>query len=159
MIWLSRRVAVPLPQRSIPHHDACPEPARGTTMALDVTAQIEILATIKDLNSAAMCITHDLAVVPQVADRIMVLRHGDLVEEGRTEFLRANLRRSTPREFLSIRRGNGERVAHPEMVPRLARHSSRNTCRCSSARGRAHARTGMRHDRHPPNPKVKGGNA
>ncbi len=88
-------------------------------MALNVTTQIEVLAAIKDLNSAAMCITRDLAVVPQVADRIMVLRQGDLVEEGRTEFLRANPRRSDPRELLSVRKGGGERVAHPEKGQRL----------------------------------------
>ncbi len=54
------------------------------TTALDVTTQIEVLAAIKDaikaLNSAAIYITHDLAVVAQVADRIMVLRNGNLVE-------------------------------------------------------------------------------
>ena len=56
------------------------------TTALDVTTQIEVLAAIKDIveqfNTAAIYITHDLAVVAQMADRIMVLRYGDLVEEG-----------------------------------------------------------------------------
>ena len=88
-------------------------------MALNVTTQIEVLAAIKDLNSAAMCITHDLAVVSQVADRIMVLRHGDLVEEGRTKFLLANPRRSYTRALLSVRKGGGESVAHPEQGQRL----------------------------------------
>ena len=48
------------------------------TTALDVTTQIEVLAAIKDVvrqfNTAAIYITHDLAVVAQMADRIMVLR-------------------------------------------------------------------------------------
>lgn len=58
------------------------------TTALDVTTQIEVLALIKKLirehNIAALYITHDLAVVAQVADRIMVLRHGKMVELGET---------------------------------------------------------------------------
>lgn len=58
------------------------------TTALDVTTQIEVLAAIKDVvrdfDTAAIYITHDLAVVAQLADRIMVLRHGELVEEGGT---------------------------------------------------------------------------
>src|SRR5690606_34623695 len=56
------------------------------TTALDVTTQLEVLALIKqiirDLHTAALYITHDLAVVAQVADRIMVLRGGRMVELG-----------------------------------------------------------------------------
>lgn len=58
------------------------------TTALDVTTQIEVLAAIRDAvkryGSAAIYISHDLAVVAQMADRIMVLRHGKLVEEAET---------------------------------------------------------------------------
>jgi peptide/nickel transport system ATP-binding protein len=56
------------------------------TTALDVTTQIEVLASIKDVvrqfRTAAIYITHDLAVVAQMADRIKVLRHGREVEEA-----------------------------------------------------------------------------
>jgi len=59
------------------------------TTALDVTTQIEVLILLKSLiqkyNSAALYITHDLAVVAQVADRIKVLRHGKEIEEGLTQ--------------------------------------------------------------------------
>lgn len=58
------------------------------TTALDVTTQIEVLSAIKDIirqqDTAAIYISHDLAVVAQLADRIMVLRYGDLVEIGDT---------------------------------------------------------------------------
>ena len=58
------------------------------TTALDVTTQIEVLATIRDIveefNTAAIYISHDLAVVAQMADKIMVLRNGELVEEAET---------------------------------------------------------------------------
>lgn len=58
------------------------------TTALDVTTQIEVLMTMKNIvetyNTAAIYITHDLAVVAQMADRIMVLRYGEMVEEAQT---------------------------------------------------------------------------
>ena len=58
------------------------------TTALDVTTQVEVLAAMRDIveqfNTAAIYITHDLAVVAQMADRIMVLRYGKLVEEAPT---------------------------------------------------------------------------
>ncbi|MGA9606572.1 MAG: ABC transporter ATP-binding protein [Rouxiella badensis] len=59
------------------------------TTALDVTTQIEVLVMLRKLvrefNTAALYITHDLAVVAQLADRIMVLRHGEEVETNTTE--------------------------------------------------------------------------
>ena len=58
------------------------------TTALDVTTQIEVLAAIRDIveqfGTAAIYITHDLAVVAQMADRIKVLLKGDEVEENET---------------------------------------------------------------------------
>ena len=58
------------------------------TTALDVTTQIEVLAAIRDIvdqfNTAAIYITHDLAVVAQMADAIKVLLKGDEVEEADT---------------------------------------------------------------------------
>jgi peptide/nickel transport system ATP-binding protein len=58
------------------------------TTALDVTTQVEVLASmrriVEEFDTAAIYITHDLAVVAQMAHRIMVLRHGNLVEEAET---------------------------------------------------------------------------
>ncbi len=56
------------------------------TTALDVTTQIDVLAAIKtaieETGTAALYITHDLAVVAQISDDIMVLRDGSTVEYG-----------------------------------------------------------------------------
>ncbi len=56
------------------------------TTALDVTTQVECLAAFRKLvrehGAAALYITHDLAVVAQIADRIMVLRRGKMIEFG-----------------------------------------------------------------------------
>ena len=77
------------------------------TTALDVTTQIEVLSTIKDAvrarGVAAIYITHDLAVVAQLADRIMVLRYGDLVEEGNARELLENPTQEYTRRLLAVR--------------------------------------------------------
>jgi len=60
----------------------CDEP----TTALDVTTQAQVLALIKDLQvrhgTAVMFITHDFGVVAEIADRVAVMRLGQVVEEG-----------------------------------------------------------------------------
>jgi peptide/nickel transport system ATP-binding protein len=71
----------------------CPEPDLVVfdepTTALDVTTQIDVLKAIKeaihDTGVSALYITHDLAVVAQVSDHIMVLRQGKMVEYGTTD--------------------------------------------------------------------------
>jgi peptide/nickel transport system ATP-binding protein len=59
------------------------------TTALDVTTQAQILKLIRDLqcsrNMAVMFITHDFGVVADIADRVVVLRHGQVVEQGSAE--------------------------------------------------------------------------
>jgi peptide/nickel transport system ATP-binding protein len=58
------------------------------TTALDVTTQIEVLRAFKDvvrqLGTTAVYVSHDLAVVAQMADRIVVLRDGEIREDGAT---------------------------------------------------------------------------
>jgi peptide/nickel transport system ATP-binding protein len=64
------------------------------TTALDVTTQIEVLSAIRDIvdqfNTAAIYITHDLAVVAQMADVIKVLLKGNEVEESDTRSMLEN---------------------------------------------------------------------
>jgi peptide/nickel transport system ATP-binding protein len=56
------------------------------TTALDVTIQAQILKLLKDLQStlkmAVMIITHDLGVVANVADEVVVMYHGEIMESG-----------------------------------------------------------------------------
>ena len=77
------------------------------TTALDVTTQIEVLTAIRNIvqefNTAAIYITHDLAVVAQMADRIMVLQYGHLVEEGLGRDLMANPKEEYTQKLLAVR--------------------------------------------------------
>ncbi|MEL6646571.1 MAG: ABC transporter ATP-binding protein, partial [Pseudomonadota bacterium] len=75
------------------------------TTALDVTTQAEILALIdqlkRDHGTAVMLITHDMAVVAQMADRVVVMRDGRKVEEGEVEDIFSNPRNDYTKSLLS----------------------------------------------------------
>ena len=77
------------------------------TTALDVTTQIEVLTTIRDIvrefNTAAIYISHDLAVVAQMADRIMVLRYGELVEEATTREMMSSPKMEYTKSLWAVR--------------------------------------------------------
>ncbi len=77
------------------------------TTALDVTTQVEVLASFKHLirenGTAAIYITHDLAVVAQIADSIMVLRHGKTVEFGEAEQILQNPQQDYTRRLVAER--------------------------------------------------------
>jgi len=105
------------------------------TTALDVTTQIEVLAAIKEAvhtrGSAAIYITHDLAVVAQVADRIMVLRYGDLIEEGETRKLLSDPKEEYTKRLLAVRSLREERTEQASDAVLLT--VDRVTARYSSA--------------------------
>ncbi len=78
------------------------------TTALDVTTQIDVLAAIKRTinfaGTAALYITHDLAVVAQVTDEIMVLRYGKMVEHGTADQILNTPTADYTRRLVSVRR-------------------------------------------------------
>lgn len=77
------------------------------TTALDVTTQIEVLASIRDIveqfNTAAIYITHDLAVVAQMADKIKVLLKGDEVEEADTRTMLSSPKEDYTKSLWAVR--------------------------------------------------------
>ncbi|MDR6819866.1 peptide/nickel transport system ATP-binding protein [Neorhizobium sp. 2083] len=87
------------------------------TTALDVTTQIEVLrvfkAVMKKSGIAGIYVSHDLAVVAQIADRIVVLRGGEVQEVGTTAELLAGAKHPYTRELLSAfePKPRGESVA------------------------------------------------
>ena len=98
----------------------CPQPSLVVfdepTTALDVTTQIDVLAAIKeairDTGVAALYITHDLAVVAQVSDDIMVLRNGKKVEYGPVAQIIETPQEDYTRALVSVRS-----IDHEEKAP------------------------------------------
>lgn len=103
-------------QRAMTALALCPQPDLVVfdepTTALDVTTQIDVLAAIKeairDTGVAALYITHDLAVVAQVSDDIMVLRNGNTVEYGTTDQIINAPREEYTQALVSVRSINHE---------------------------------------------------
>jgi len=91
------------------------------TTALDVTTQIEVLASIRSVveqfGTAALYITHDLAVVAQMTDRIMVLRHGHLVEENNTRSMLKAPKEAYTKELWSVRSYRKPDASPPDGEP------------------------------------------
>jgi peptide/nickel transport system ATP-binding protein len=87
------------------------------TTALDVTTQIEVLSAIRDIvdqfNTAALYITHDLAVVAQMADVIKVLLKGDEVEEADTRSMLENPKDDYTKSLWAVRDFKKEQVPRP----------------------------------------------
>ena len=135
-VYLFKKLGLPDPEhigRRFPHQVSggqlqrcmtalalCPEPDLVVfdepTTALDVTTQIEVLMAIKEAIAAtgvaALYITHDLAVVAQVSDDIMVLKTGDMVEYGMTDQIINNPQEEYTQALVSVRS-----IDHEEKQP------------------------------------------
>lgn len=83
------------------------------TTALDVTIQAQILELLKrlqrELGMAVLFITHDLGVVAELADRVVVMRHGVQVESGKVSEIFANPQHPYTKALLACRPRLGER--------------------------------------------------
>lgn len=94
------------------------------TTALDVTTQIDVLAAIKQTIAhtgvGALYITHDLAVVAQMADHIMVLRDGQMVEAGPTEQILNAPREPYTRALISERHALATEKSATGLTPLLS---------------------------------------
>ncbi len=77
------------------------------TTALDVTTQVEVLSAMRDIvdqyNTAAIYITHDLAVVAQMADVIKVMRFGEEVEQASTRTMLESPEQDYTKSLWSVR--------------------------------------------------------
>ncbi|TQI73887.1 peptide/nickel transport system ATP-binding protein [Bosea sp. AK1] len=89
------------------------------TTALDVTTQKQILSLIRELqeeqNTAVLFITHDMGVVVDIADRVCVMRRGEIVETGPVEQVLSQPREDYTRDLLQ---------SVPSLTPRAPRASS-----------------------------------
>jgi peptide/nickel transport system ATP-binding protein len=103
---------------------ACNPPlviADEPTSALDVTVQRQILDHIDALiaahHTALLLVTHDLAVAAERAERILVMRHGQIVEEGRTEDILSDPKQAYTKRLIAsapgLTAGAGSRPSDP----------------------------------------------
>lgn len=85
------------------------------TTALDVTTQAQIIDLLRDLvddfGMGLMMITHDLAVVADLADQIVVMRRGEIVEQGAPDALFANMQHPYTRQLFEA---SGHQVTLPD---------------------------------------------
>ncbi|MFQ6691315.1 glutathione ABC transporter ATP-binding protein GsiA, partial [Bordetella pertussis] len=95
------------------------------TTALDVTIQAQILQLIRQLQEemrmGVVFITHDMGVVAEVADRVLVMYRGDKVEEGPSERIFAQPRHHYTQALLSAvpKLGAMQGTDHPARFPLL----------------------------------------
>ena len=94
------------------------------TTALDVTTQAQILDLLRGLareeNMALMMITHDLAVVSDMADTLNVMRHGEIVESGPTGDVLRQMRHPYTRELFAASRHQANLGAAKADAPLLS---------------------------------------
>ena len=90
------------------------------TTALDVTTQVEVLAEIRDIvsrfNTAAIYITHDLAVVAQMADKIKVLRYGQTIEDAPTRQMLADPQQPYTKSLWAVRSIQRDQRASDDII-------------------------------------------
>ena len=97
------------------------------TTALDVTTQAQILALLKDIQrrhgTSVLFVTHDFGVVAEIADRVAVMRHGRLVEQGTSAQILSEPREAYTQDLIAAvpsltprGRYGGEAVNQPVLV-------------------------------------------
>ncbi|MEH6647153.1 ABC transporter ATP-binding protein [Sulfitobacter sp.] len=108
-----QRVVIAMAIALRPHLLIADEP----TTALDVTTQAQILTLLSKLaredGMGLMMITHDLAVVAEMADRIIVMRNGEVVEQGQTQALLQNMQHPYTRMLFAA---SSHKVTLPDIV-------------------------------------------
>jgi peptide/nickel transport system ATP-binding protein len=100
------------------------------TTALDVTTQIEVLKAFKQIvqgqGAAAIYVSHDLAVVAQIADRVIVLHDGELLENAATEEIINAPRHAYTRRLIAAVRPPPRAVTIPATTPLVPGLAPRN---------------------------------
>jgi len=101
------------------------------TTALDVTIQAEVLALLKELQAETgmglVLITHDLGVVAEIADRVVVMSRGEIVEQGTPRDVYHNAQHPYTRQLIGAAPGKGEIRPHDEASPVLL--ETRSLCK------------------------------
>jgi len=93
------------------------------TTALDVTIQAEVLALLKELQAETgmglVLITHDLGVVAEIADRVVVMNQGEIVEQGSVREVYHHPQHPYTKKLIAAAPGKGEIKLLDEAAPLL----------------------------------------
>lgn len=100
------------------------------TTALDVTVQKEILQLIKDLqkseNLSVLFISHDLSVVREIADKIIIMKAGEIVEQGSKKTLFENPKNPYTKVLLSIKPSKNIRLKELPTIEKILNKNFKN---------------------------------
>ena len=100
------------------------------TTALDVTVQKEILQLIKDLqkseNLSVLFISHDLSVVKEIADKIIIMKAGEIVEQGSKKTLFENPKNPYTKVLLSIKPSKNIRLKELPTIEKILNKNFKN---------------------------------
>ena len=100
------------------------------TTALDVTVQKEILQLIKDLqkseNLSVLFISHDLSVVREIADKIIIMKAGEIVEQGSKKTLFENPKNPYTKVLLSIMPSKNIRLKELPTIEKILNKNFKN---------------------------------
>ena len=117
---MRQRVMIAMAMASEPKLLVADEP----TTALDVTIQAQILALMKDVRSrfgtSVLFITHDMGVVASIADRMLVMYAGQIVEEGPVETLFESPRHPYTQRLLACAPAIGDRKERLSVIEGVA---------------------------------------
>ena len=112
------------------------------TTALDVTVQKEILQLIKDLqkseNLSVLFISHDLSVVREIADKIIIMKTGEIVEQGSKKTLFKNPKNPYTKALLSIKPSKKIRLKELPTIEKILNKNFKNEIINTKTRSKKH---------------------
>jgi len=112
------------------------------TTALDVTVQKEILQLIKDLqkseNLSVLFISHDLSVVREIADKIIIMKTGEIVEQGSKKTLFENPKNPYTKALLSIKPSKKIRLKELPTIEKILNKNFKNEIINTKTRSKKH---------------------
>ena len=112
------------------------------TTALDVTVQKEILQLIKDLqkseNLSVLFISHDLSVVKEIADEIIIMKTGEIVEQGSKKTLFKNPKNPYTKALLSIKPSKKIRLKELPTIEKILNKNFKNEIINTKTRSKKH---------------------
>jgi len=112
------------------------------TTALDVTVQKEIILLLKEIQQetqmSILFISHDLALVSEIANRVIVMQHGNIIEQGFTKSIYKNPKETYTKALLNARPSLTKRLKRVPTVEDFLNNTVQNIEITAAQRAQAH---------------------